>query len=535
MSSPEVLIEDRDHLLDQVEIRFVEADKYYAHVPIGLINGDEVPVDEAHVDELAKLMRKHEQLSSQEAKNQGDRNGQQSDITVAYIEGSDRLYIIDGFHRVSALEKNGAETGKCIILMDKTMEDVLDLRISAAASHQSVKLPRILEWITEAWGMTPWSDTLTASQAFDLVHHKRSGAELGIFPDQLKDLREAVEEKAGKWGMAVGTLSSHLRMADKIDPELVKQIRDKPGGGEQTSVSSGHLKKLSKVMPRKYKHQNIVVEYAIANNLNIEQTEAAAKAIADIEDLDEARKLINDPAWKAENLTQKSGRKPKAVAKPKPRKRTKTLSPDELPNIVVDEIDIASLALENTVLKGEYTPLPSGRVKRTYIELDDPGVNDLVKRYDWDDTKIKSTHLALLKDKKVGINHLTGKDGFFEDKAKLIVDIAVKRIMKDINDGALQYTGVPNIPALFARTLHDQTLREKNNIMPVPPLRGVNAVALDLGQYTEAMEELKDKYERRVITLSAVFNLNSFAISQVLKIEETEINQQIAKLARELS
>lgn len=527
--NPELDAQPVESPFDRIIIHYEEGRMIDALVPIELIDQSDVPVDMDHANDLAANMKK--QMGADNP------TGQDTPIGISHIPGENIFHITDGFHRTRGKEIDGQEYILCRIKTNATWEEIIDSRIVSATSHQPTKIPRLVAWINQSWGMTKWGtgkDGISAKTAFALAERDSSGIKLGLSSDEAKEIKELVKSKAEKWDLEIETVLTHLNTAEKIDPELLNSSRKRSGKKEIDAIAPGHLKILGQEIPGDREKQNAVADFAISNNLNGAKIRVVAREVAKYDEVGEALKKINDPAWKAENLTQKSAQKPKAATKPKRAKRTKTLSPDELPNIVVDEIDIASLALENTVLRGEYMPLPSGRVKRTYIELDDPGVNDLVKRYDWDDTKIKSTHLALLKDKKVGINHLAGKDGFFEDKAKLIVDIAVKRIMKDINDGALQYTGVPNIPALFARTMHDQTLREKNKIKEVPTLRGVTGVALDLGQYTEAMEELKDKHERRIITLSAVFNLNSFAISQVLKIEETEINQQIAKLTRDL-
>lgn len=522
--NPELDAQPVESPFDRIIIHYEEGRMIDALVPIELIDQSDVPVDMDHANDLAANMKNQ--------MNDDNPTGQETPVGIAHIPGENIFHITDGFHRTRGKTEDGQEYILCRIKTNATWEEIIDSRILNATNHQPTKIPRLVTWMNQAWDMTKWGvgeNAISVRSAFALAERNSSGIKLGLTPEEAAEVKELAKSKAEKWNLKIETVLSHLNTAEKIDPDLLNSSRKRGGKKEIDAIPPNHLTILGQEMPGEFEMQKAVVNFAISNNLSGWKIRVVAREAAKYEEVEEALKKINDPAWKAENLAQKPDKKPKRT------KRNKKLSPGELPNIVVDEIDIANLALENTVLRGEYTPLPSGKAKRTYIELDDPRVDDLVKRHDWSDARIKATHLALLKDKKIGIDHLAGKDGFFEDKAKLVVDIAVKRIMKDIADGGLKYTGIPNIPALFARTMHDQTLREKNNIMPVPPLRGVSAVALDLGQYTEAMEELKDKYERRIITLSAVFDLNSFAISQVLKIDEIEVNQQIAKLAKDLS
>lgn len=501
-----------------------------ALVPIELIDQSDVPVDMDHANDLAANM-----------KNQMDDNnptGQETAIGIAHIPGENIFHITDGFHRTAGKTADGQEYILCRIKTDSSWEEIIDSRILNATNHQPTKIPRLVAWMNQAWGMTKWGvgeDAISVMAAFALAERDSTGVKLGLNAEEAKEIKELVKSKAKKWNLKVETVLSHLSTAEKIDPELHKSSRKRSGKKELDAIAPAHLKILGQEIPGESEKQKAVANFVISNNLNAANTRIAAREVAKHDDIAKGIETVSDPGWMAENLAQKTNKKPKAATKPKRTNRAKKLSPGELPNIVVDEIDIANLVLENTVLRGEYTPPPSGISKRTYLELDDPNLGELIKRYDWNDEKIALTRQALLKDKKIGITHLTGRDGFFEDKAKIIVDLAVRRIMKDVADGVLQYTGVLNIPTLFARTMHDQTLREKNKINAAPPLRGVTGVTLGLKQYAEAMQGLKDKNERRVVTLSAVFNLNSFAISQVLKIQEIEVNQQIAKLAKELS
>lgn len=62
-------------------------------------------------------------------------NGVEMDpITLVRIAGEDRLYLVKGFHRVSAAEKIGRESISAIII-DGTLEDAVEMALKSNAKH----------------------------------------------------------------------------------------------------------------------------------------------------------------------------------------------------------------------------------------------------------------------------------------------------------------------------------------------------------------------------------------------------------------
>src|SRR5690606_5938427 len=152
---------------------------FSARVPLGLINNNDVPVNEQNLEVIGN------QLES-EAEMKGN-DGQIQPIVLGPVDGFDQLEIIDGFHRYRKIHQQGrADIYATIIKV--THEELLDKRIQNTRSHQGLQFARATQWVREVWEINPYSDRITAMQAFTLGRLKGfTGVKLGLEREEAEE------------------------------------------------------------------------------------------------------------------------------------------------------------------------------------------------------------------------------------------------------------------------------------------------------------------------------------------------------------
>ncbi len=440
-------------LLDQVTVVTErEAGLIEAYVPMHLINREEVAVDQEHANELA--------LSIEKESNKNGNIGQLTPVLLAQVEGSDQFYILDGFHRCSALNSLGKEEIYATIKTDCTFEDVIDIRIVSAKSHKSVKFSRIVEWVEQAWDETEWSDRVGLSLAFQLAFLKTStGGRVGLSKDEAEAIRQWVQEKCKQWEVSPNRVQGFLRTAQHADPKLVKTARERKTGHKIEAVTPDHLKEIARLLPDDYSLQNRIAEAAIKNILTVPQTSALSLAVSSAKNEETINELIESRIWeRMDSGTKTLTKKRYEPIDPESQESYNNTLADKFYD---DQINLAQLQLENAFLLGRYTPKSTeahARVNSVLFASDGEPLEELEVLPDdeivvWDQDKImdiakKCVDFRLHLEKTV-----LYKYPFSPEEAEDIVSIVFEKILTRVNDGRLpkSYESDTHLRALLTK------------------------------------------------------------------------------------
>lgn len=311
-----------------------------AFVPIKVVYREDVAVDETHVLELAG--------SIDAESRQGTHAGQLSPVLLGVVPDLSQLPIIDGFHRVAALDRLGRERVFATIKPDSSWEDIYDLRILTAVSHKTVQFARLMSWVDDAWERSPWNERLKASQAFTLKLPGMTGSRLGLSPDEATAIREWVDRKCEQWRVSPVKIYQNLSTAQIADPDLVQQARARAGGRTLEALTPQHLTAVAQTLPHRFELQREVASAAMEHRLTVRSTQALATAVSRAENPDQAREIIQSRSWQAFEPVYAV---PMTVIR-------KERMPDEkvLDALLSAEIKIGQLTIDNAVLTRRYVP-----------------------------------------------------------------------------------------------------------------------------------------------------------------------------------
>ncbi len=416
-----------------------------AMVPVELIHREDVPVDREHVAELKAS------IVAEAAKGLG--TGQLTPVLLGEVPRRDDFLIIDGFHRDAAFFDLGECEIYSTIRRGSSLEEVLDLRILTATSHASVNFARVVEWIGDAWTRTPWSEKLTVVQAFSLTKTASSGKVLGLSPAQAEEVKAWVNDKCDKWGLSPTTVHVNLTTAELADPELVKEARRRVGGHSLVDITPQHLGVIARGFPRQYALQRLVADIAKQHNMNIPSTRAVVEVIKKAGTWEEAQELAASTHWtkiepeysasRARELARAAKLSSEAAAAVIDDTETASYT-GLVRKFAMAEITLSRLALETSVLKGQYMP-PSLEVARKSVfkvdTTEDPELGELVKP-NGDSTTIDNFYMFAEKATPNITSMLIGKHGLDEKQANDVVRAASFRIVTDINEGDLRLVDV---------------------------------------------------------------------------------------------
>jgi uncharacterized ParB-like nuclease family protein len=263
----------------------IENDLIQARVPLEAIFREDVPVDQSHVDELKRLI-------ALESTEKGG-TGQLQPILLGEVPGRSQFAVIDGFHRIPALEQLDRKYVLAAIRLDCSWEKVIDLRISAAQSHEVVKFSRVVEWVEDAWSMTQWSYFATTIQAFSFTFIKNAeyavtGKRLGFSPEDAEEIRAWVRDKCARWNIGTSSVYHYLSAAAVADPQLIKSARENRAGHEPQEITPLQLHAIAQALPHQYEKQQLVAKLTVLNKLSIAKARALALEIFDSPSLADA-------------------------------------------------------------------------------------------------------------------------------------------------------------------------------------------------------------------------------------------------------
>jgi len=289
---PEVIDLRSVSLIDQVEVLYTEEDSgnIAAMVPVDLVYMQDVPVDEEHVKDLAASIKK-------EAETKGG-HGQLSPVSLAEIVEFGQFPIMDGFHRTPAVKLLGRESVYGTLRPNSSWEDVIDHRILAATTHRSVRFSRVVEWVEEAWRMTPWSRRVGSVSAFTLAHSRTStGERLGLAPEEVKEIKNWVNKKCDFWRLSPFTIYNNLSIARAADPELVHEARERRQGRTLEALTPMHLSVVTKALPYDFEKQRLLADIAKKHAMTVPKTRAAAQIISEAKTIEEAVIIAEETDW----------------------------------------------------------------------------------------------------------------------------------------------------------------------------------------------------------------------------------------------
>lgn len=185
-------------------------------IPLTQLRHD-TPVDQAHVQVLARSLRNQGQLSPLLIWTGGGAN-------------NEALPIIDGFHRRENLASIGEDSAVCS-LVELSTDQFRDARIASAVMHKGVVFTRVVTWAREIFRDTPWSSKVKAAEAFNIDHQPankrslRNALEAGLTIAEAREMWDWVRERSEVWGLAPEQIANMLNIADLAAPSLISLVR----------------------------------------------------------------------------------------------------------------------------------------------------------------------------------------------------------------------------------------------------------------------------------------------------------------------
>jgi len=263
-----------------------------AYVPIDSINHLAVAVNEDHVQDIVSSMMT-------EREKEPEANGQLSPILLGHNSEWGEFEIIDGFHRDAALRRIGEERVFATIRPNTSIEELIDLRITTAQTHETVEFARIINWAKDAWNLTPWTSEMNIIDAFSIAKSKGKNRKASYLePETAQAIESWIKTKCGIWRINPGKIVTYLTTSELADPSLTQDARGRTSGSKLESLTPRHLTELIKVVPRRFDLQRVIAEYAIEAGLTVERIRYAAIYAARANTVEEARQVLESGAWK---------------------------------------------------------------------------------------------------------------------------------------------------------------------------------------------------------------------------------------------
>ena len=333
------------------------------------IEDDAFIIDQGHVRDLVTEIK---------------RDGQSVRIFVAVDRdpktGKKRVRVLDGLHRASALlQIPEIDTAKVTAFYNLSDEEIFAQRVIAANSVGSVQVPRLITWMRNAFNNSEWSDLgLTLTQVYGMVsNNTRRSNLINISPERLEALKQWAKDKAGQWKKPPGSMYKLLYAVDNADPELVKEVRESPGGrgDHPVVITIDRLKAVANAFPKEenFAIQRAILDFVQARKLDTKQTQVLAEALrqhvqSGQVSMDELAVLMDEllQAMPADVVTAA-----KRIRTDKLERRISFLE-RQLEESRVGEGDVARLRQEIAELQEDLKleTAESGRLRREYMVLD---------------------------------------------------------------------------------------------------------------------------------------------------------------------
>ena len=249
----------------------------FATLPIDQLVND-VAVDPVHVRELADSIKVSGPISP-----------------VMVREESHEL--IDGFHRVAAMQELGFSHVECIVTPCDD-EAFWDLRIMSASLHKSVAFARASDWVEECFKASPWASRYKS--AYNLFSISRQG-------DAPAEANAWTLEKAQKWGLSPKTIETWLYTKQNVASEVLQEVISSPARERNDGVTFTHLREMVQEIPNRPELQRQVVSKAKAEGLTSAQTRDVARAVKQAPNPEIASGILRQPVSRtSEDLTRRA-------------------------------------------------------------------------------------------------------------------------------------------------------------------------------------------------------------------------------------
>lgn len=489
-----------------------EGGLYDALVPTELINREDVPVDQNHVDELISSM--HIEAG------RGTGSGQLSPVLLGQVDGYDKFFIIDGFHRDAAMAQTGRPEVFATVRVGSSLEDIYDLRILTANTHTSVSFARINEWIQHTWSQVPLSERINPMQVFSMCMNGNSGSKLGLTPEEADQMKAWGMDKAEKWRMSPASIYNNLAVAEIADPELVKSARGRNSGRTLEFLTPQHLKVIAREYPNDYPMQRLAARICTTNNMNVPTTRAALAILGHARDYDEAVALAQGTDWSL--VTPPATNGAKAGSKNGSHTDGESAAHSQLKShdgtlavrLLGTELRLGRSMLEALVLKGDYTvPGSPGMVPReivVYVD-EDADIQELSTPVDHTESINTLLDFADESQPKIVAN-LISRIGFDEHTALQTVQHATLRVSRDLERGDLRHLPRQKsevMHGLLTDTIKDEVSRRRTMVglgLPAQERRLAAITGIALQDVTRATRRL-DEVLRRAFVLRGILEM----------------------------
>ena len=199
-------------------------------------------------------------------------------LAPVMVRASDGL-IIDGFHRVAALQQAGVAEAECL-LIDCDDATFWDLRIISAVLHREVTFARAIDWIKESFAISPWTGKY--SSAYSLFRGVRRGT---ADPAAVA----WVKEKCARWGLNATTIEHWLHAESALAPDLLQEAR--AADVKTNGLSTSHYVEIGQALPQRPELQRAAARKAREERLSQRATRELADSLRRAE-TDEERQII---------------------------------------------------------------------------------------------------------------------------------------------------------------------------------------------------------------------------------------------------
>lgn len=502
-------------LLAQVQVLEArEGGLIEALVPTELIDHEEVPVDNVHVQEIVASMQK-------ESRTRGG-TGQHTPTFIGEVAGLPKFLIIDGFHRDSAVVQLDLPTVRSTIRLNSTMEDIIDLRIEAANMHASVGFARSVEWIEDAWRRTEWAKRgISALQAFGLTKSVRMGPLLGLSDDEVVSIQLWAVKKCEQWRMPHTTVYNHLNTAAQAAPELISRTRLRGSSDEgSVTITPGQLAIISSHLVADYDRQLLAVNIVGGLGLRGGVVKTIVEKIKGARTLEEAKEIAETTDWKGLSEATRSparktiARKSPPVA-PAESLKTRTVYVRDSEALrplarrhVLSELELAQASLQSLVFSGVYVAPVASAHEAPGLLVQVDGDHEISARMGMANTGLNVEQFRRTT-QGAGtrmMDMLQRKYGLLNPDIRPVVEkLARDRVVADMQKGDLRFISIGDRAIthqdLLYRSLEHEVIRRTKGIPGPSAMWGdAERVTMPFEDLIQAVPALDPKTLRAIVT-----------------------------------
>jgi len=497
-------------------------------VPLEFIDREEVPVDERRVNELTHEIRR-------EALRTGG-SGQLISALLAHVPGRDKLAIADGFHRATVLDRLERTTCLGNIRLNVTEEELADLRIKSANSHQSVSFARQVEWMGQVWGLTQWAgEGFEATRAFDIAVGRTKRARKDLSHQDVNEIKRWVETKCREWNVAPEEMYRNLVAAQAADPQLVREVRNSTGRSSKI-LTPAHLAEIVNKMPFDYQYQGLVAAAVKELDLTVGETKRLAADLENVYGTANAQQVIDSQSWRKASTAKRPSL---PISQPMPTatvaQRPMTVATPEVQRaIFTDQLSFARLAIENVALKGRYVAAPLDVSHDSMVQTKLPVAYQHLVAPQTEGNRLNSRVKLRQRHDQISIaagRYLATRFEVSAEIAEAALTTATTRLELELYQGALRYVEFTDDRQydllLLAAAKDDLTIDTRSDeLTTIKYDTTVEPLEVAVSQLVEALPKLRAE-QRQALVLSAAFQLSPYAIGQVMRLEKSSVTHTI--------